>query len=169
VSLGTQLGARYSFAACFSAGSSAIDLETGATRMIEATTIDALSSIALLIAITLLYPTKRLIHVFLDNARYHHAVLVQEWLAKPGCRIKVHYIPSYCSWLRLKARNRGELGRRSIRRLGELGRTISATRPRLSTVWGWRALACPQDANSTIDEMALGAALPFGRGCLPPL
>ena len=57
--MGTQLGARYSFAACFSAGSSAIDLETGATRMIEATTIDALSSIALLIAITLLYPTKR--------------------------------------------------------------------------------------------------------------
>ena len=75
-----------------------------------------------------------------------------------------------CSWLRLKARNRGELGRRSIRRLGEeSGRTISATRPRLSTVWGWRALACPQDANSTIAEMALGAALPFGRGCLPPL
>jgi hypothetical protein len=63
--------------------------------VIEATTIDALSSIALLIAITLMYPTKRLIHVFLDNARYHHAVLVQEWLAKPGCRIKVHYIPSY--------------------------------------------------------------------------
>ena len=60
----------------------AIDLETGATRMIEATTIDALSSIALLMAIALMYPTKRLIHVFLDNARYHHAVLVQEWLAK---------------------------------------------------------------------------------------
>ena len=65
----------------------------------KATTIDALSSIALLIAITLMYPTKRLIHVFLDNARYHHAVLVQEWLAKPGCRIKVHYIPSYCPHL----------------------------------------------------------------------
>src|SRR5947209_1744106 len=39
----------------------AIDLETGATRMIEATTIDALSSIALLMAIALMYPTKRLI------------------------------------------------------------------------------------------------------------
>jgi transposase len=77
----------------------AIDLETGATRMIEATTIDALSSIALLMAIALMYPTKRLIHVFLDNARYHHAVLVQEWLARPGCRIKVHYIPSYCPHL----------------------------------------------------------------------
>src|SRR5271165_6628049 len=41
----------------------AIDLETGATRMIEATTIDALSTIALLMAISLMYPTKRLIHV----------------------------------------------------------------------------------------------------------
>jgi transposase len=77
----------------------AIDLETGATRMIEATTIDALSTIALLMAIALMYPTKRLIHVFLDNARYHHAVLVQQWLARPGCRIKVHYIPSYCPHL----------------------------------------------------------------------
>ena len=36
----------------------AIDLETGATRMIEATTIDALSTIALLMAITLMYPTR---------------------------------------------------------------------------------------------------------------
>jgi DDE superfamily endonuclease len=67
--------------------------------MIEATTIDALSTIALLMAIALMYPTKRLIHVFLDNARYHHAVLVQAWLARPGCRIKVHYIPSYCPHL----------------------------------------------------------------------
>ena len=77
----------------------AIDLETGATRMIEATTIDALSTIALLMAIALMYPTKRLVHVFLDNAKYHHAVLVQAWLARPGCRIKLHYIPSYCPHL----------------------------------------------------------------------
>src|SRR6202051_489572 len=67
--------------------------------MIEATTIDALSTIALLMAIMLMYPTKRLIHVFLDNARYHHAVIVQAWLARPGCRIKLHYIPSYCPHL----------------------------------------------------------------------
>jgi hypothetical protein len=38
-------------------------------------------------AITLMYPTKRLIHVYLDNARYHHAVLVREWLARPGCTV----------------------------------------------------------------------------------
>jgi transposase len=77
----------------------AIDLETGNTRMIEVLTVDALSTIALLMAIVSMFPNKRLIHVFLDNARYHHAQLVQEWLAKPGCRIKLHFIPSYCPHL----------------------------------------------------------------------
>ena len=61
----------------------AIDLETGRTRMIEVTTVDALSTIALLTAIAYMYPSTRLIHVFLDNAKYHHAQLVQEWLARP--------------------------------------------------------------------------------------
>jgi len=46
-----------------------------------------------------MYPDKRLIHVFLDNARYHHAKLVQDWLAQPGCRIKLHFVPSYCPHL----------------------------------------------------------------------
>src|SRR6516164_2319175 len=77
----------------------AVDLETGATRMIEVTTVDAASTIALLMAIVMMYPTKRRIHVFLDNARYHHAVLVQEWLARHGCRIKLHFIPTYCPHL----------------------------------------------------------------------
>ncbi|MGH6848521.1 MAG: hypothetical protein ACREC0_14135 [Methylocella sp.] len=30
-----------------------------------------------------------LIHVFLDNARCHHARLVREWLARPSCRIRL--------------------------------------------------------------------------------
>jgi len=77
----------------------AIDLETGATRMVEVTTVDAASTIMLLMAIAMMYPTKRRIHVFLDNARYHHARMVQAWLAQAGCRIKVHYIPSYCPHL----------------------------------------------------------------------
>jgi len=77
----------------------AVDLETGATRMLEVTTVDAVSTIALLMAIVTMYPTKRLIHVFLDNARYHHAVLVQEWLARHGSRIKLHFIPIYCPHL----------------------------------------------------------------------
>jgi hypothetical protein len=62
----------------------AIDLETGATRMIDVTTVDALSTIALLMAIAFMYPTKRLIYVFLDNAKYHHAQMVRDWLARPG-------------------------------------------------------------------------------------
>src|SRR5436190_12099357 len=77
----------------------AIDLETGQTRMIDVLTVDAVSTIALLMAIASMYPSKRLIHVFLDNARYHHAILVQKWLATPGCRIKLHFIPTYCPHL----------------------------------------------------------------------
>jgi transposase len=77
----------------------AIDLETGKTRMIEVLTVDALSTIALLAAIEAMYPSKRWIHVFLDNARYHHAELVRQWLARPQCRIKLHFIPTYCPHL----------------------------------------------------------------------
>ncbi len=62
----------------------ALNLETGETRMIEAETIDAASTIRLLEALETLYPLLAVIHVFLDNARYHHARLVQDWLAQPG-------------------------------------------------------------------------------------
>ncbi len=77
----------------------AIDLETGQTRMIEAETIDAASTIRLLEAIEALYPLLAMIHIYLDNARYHHAKLVQAWLAQPGRRIKLHFIPAYCPHL----------------------------------------------------------------------
>src|ERR671920_1333205 len=56
---------------------------SGNRRMIEVVTVDALSTIALLVAIEALYPAMRIIHVFLDNARYHHARAVQDWLALP--------------------------------------------------------------------------------------
>jgi transposase len=42
----------------------AIDLETGNTKMIEALTVNAQSTIMLFIAIMAMYPAKRLIHVF---------------------------------------------------------------------------------------------------------
>ena len=77
----------------------AINLETGNTRMLEVVTVNAISTIMLLMAIETMYPGKRLIHVFLDNARYHHAKVVQQWLARPGCRIKLHFIPAYCPHL----------------------------------------------------------------------
>lgn len=42
------------------------------------------------------YPT-RVIHLILDNVRYHHAKLVQEWLSSDGLtdRIKFHFLPPY--------------------------------------------------------------------------
>jgi len=77
----------------------ALNLETGQTRMIEVETVDAASTIKLLESLEALYPLLAMIHVFLDNARYHHAKLVQDWLAQPGRRIKLHFIPAYCPHL----------------------------------------------------------------------
>lgn len=77
----------------------AVNLETGQTRMIEAETIDAASTIKLLESLEALYPLLAMIHVYLDNARYHHAKLVQDWLAQPGRRICLHFIPAYCPHL----------------------------------------------------------------------
>jgi transposase len=73
----------------------AIDLETGKTQMLEVPTVDANSTILLLMAILAAYPTMAMIHVFLDNARYHHAKLVRDWLAREGHRITLHFIPTY--------------------------------------------------------------------------
>jgi transposase len=77
----------------------AIDLETGKSCMLEVLTVNAVSTIALLSATEALYPNKRKIHLFLDNARYHHAEMVQEWLARPECRIVLHFVPTYCPHL----------------------------------------------------------------------
>ncbi len=73
----------------------AIDLETGKTQMLDVLTVDAQSTILLLIAILVAHPSRRMIHVFLDNARYHHARLVQEWMAREGQRITLHFVPTY--------------------------------------------------------------------------
>ena len=99
----------------------AIDLETGQTRMIEVETVDAVSTIRLLESIEALYPMLALIHVFLDNARYHHAKLVQEWLSRPDCRIKLHFIPAYCPHLNPIERLWGVMH--------NMSRTTNATQP----------------------------------------
>lgn len=77
----------------------AIDLETGTTRMIDVETVNAQSTIRLLEEIEAAYPKKRRIHVFADNAKYHKAVMVRTWLAQPGCRVVLHFIPTYCPHL----------------------------------------------------------------------
>ena len=45
------------------------------------------------------YPDKRVIHVFLDNARYHHAKMLRPWLQRPDCRIRLHFLPPYAPHL----------------------------------------------------------------------
>ena len=77
----------------------ALDLETGKTAMIEVECVDAASTIRLLQTIESRYPRLARIHVFLDNARYHYAVLVREWLAQPGRRIRLRFMPSCCPHL----------------------------------------------------------------------
>ena len=68
-----------------------VNLETGATQMLEVPAANAESTIALLKAILVAYPLMIMIHVFLDNARYHHAKLVQAWLAQNGSRITLNF------------------------------------------------------------------------------
>ena len=76
-----------------------IELETGQTVMLEAGDVDANSTIRLLDRLQCVYQGKRRIHLFLDNARYHRAKAVQEWLARPACKIRLHFIPTYCPHL----------------------------------------------------------------------
>ena len=44
-------------------------------------------------------PGKRRIHVIADNARYHHARVVRQWLERPDCRITLVFLPAYAPHL----------------------------------------------------------------------
>ena len=92
----------YEGSACQLSGEQQEKLKGWVTAALPRTTRQvgaAASTIRLLQSIEALHPMLALIHVFLDNARYHHAKLVQEWLAQPGRRIKLHFIPTYCPHL----------------------------------------------------------------------
>lgn len=77
----------------------AIDLQSGTTEILLVDRVDADSTIALLTAIEARFPKRRKIHVFLDNARCHHAIVVREWLQQPGRRVRLHFVPPYCPHL----------------------------------------------------------------------
>jgi transposase len=77
----------------------AINLETGQTHILTAETIDGLSLIKLLSEVLRTHTAMRVIHVFLDNAKYHKADIVKEWLAKAGRKIVLHFLPPYCPHL----------------------------------------------------------------------
>jgi transposase len=77
----------------------AVDLESGQTQMLLVEHVDADSTIALIGAIERQFPAMRRIHVFVDNARCHRAKRVRQWLSRPECRIRLHFVPPYCPHL----------------------------------------------------------------------
>ena len=38
---------------------------------------------------------RRVIHVFLDNARYHHAKALRPFLERRECRVRPRFLPPY--------------------------------------------------------------------------
>ena len=77
----------------------AINLETGQTQILAVEKVDALSFIKLLGEIEATHTAMRLIHVFVDNASYHKAGVVKEWLAKAGRKVVLRFLPPYCPHL----------------------------------------------------------------------
>jgi transposase len=77
----------------------AFDLETSRLTWVESERISAETTLSLLQKLEAAYPEKRGVHVFLDNARYHHAKMLQPWLERPDCRIRLHFLPPYAPHL----------------------------------------------------------------------
>jgi transposase len=77
----------------------AINLETGQTQILAVEKVNALSFIKLLGEIEGTHAAMLLIHVFVDNASYHKADVVKEWLAAAGRKIVLHFLPPYCPHL----------------------------------------------------------------------
>ena len=122
----------------------AIDLETGTVCLVEAERVNAISTIELLSQIESTYPRRRRIHVFVDQAGYHHARLVQEWLARPNCRIVVHFLPAYCPHLNPIERLWGVMHRhvthnKTYLRCKDFKAAILRTPQKLSDFWDKRS------------------------------
>lgn len=77
----------------------ALDLETFAFTFVEAEKINAVTTKQMLEKLERNNPTMTTIHTFVDNARYHHAKVLQPWLNCPDRRVKLHFLPSYAPHL----------------------------------------------------------------------
>lgn len=77
----------------------ALDLETFQFTFVEGEKINAQTTKQMLEKLERNNPTMTAIHVFVDNARYHHAKVLQPWLAKSDCRIRLHFLPPYAPHL----------------------------------------------------------------------
>jgi transposase len=77
----------------------AINLETGQTQVLAVDKVNAQSFIKLLGEIEATHTAMRVIHVFVDNASYHKADIVKQWLAAAGRKIVLRFFPPYCPHL----------------------------------------------------------------------
>ena len=73
----------------------ALNLETGDFRMVETLKMSTATTIDLLERLERAYPLMRVIHVVLDQAPVHRGQAVRDWLARPGRRIELHFLPAY--------------------------------------------------------------------------
>ena len=69
----------------------AFDLETSKFIFVQGEKINAISIQQMLEKIEETYATLSVIHVKLDNARYHHAKLHQPWIESPERCVKLHF------------------------------------------------------------------------------
>jgi transposase len=67
----------------------------------EAPLITGAEMIAFFEQIAERYPMAGTITLVLDNATYNRARMVREWLARPGCRVRLVYLPPYAPNLNL--------------------------------------------------------------------
>jgi transposase len=77
----------------------ALDLETFQFTFVEGEKINAQTTRQMLEKLERNNQTKTAIHVFVDNARYHHAKILQPWLDSPERRVKLHFLPAYAPHL----------------------------------------------------------------------
>lgn len=77
----------------------AIDLETFQFTFVEAEKINAVTTRQMLEKLERNNPTMATIHTYVDNARYHHAKVLQPWLNSTERRVKLHFLPSYAPHL----------------------------------------------------------------------
>ena len=143
----------------------AIDLETGQTQILAVETVSALGFIKLLGEIEGTHTAMRLIRVFVDNASFHKAGIVKEWLAAaargrrnaaPDPRANIRYGPTgagpyqagrarFTSPMRFQAHAIGaSLRPSSATALGVTSRRMSGRRVRPVSV-DWRKFRNPPD------------------------
>jgi transposase len=73
----------------------ALNLETFDLQLVETLKMSTQTTIDLLARLERHNPDKRLIHVVLDRAPVHRGGAVRDWLARPGRRIRLHFLPAY--------------------------------------------------------------------------